>query len=295
MRSDLDRQLREYSRHMDEKQGALSVDDILERSGELQVIPKAIPRRQRQQLSQRSRWIAAAAAAVAVLVVVIGIGFLSGTDRSPGPVDQPTTTLGEIRSDFPASGPVEPGTYHIPSSPWNVAGFTMTMPEGWETAYGSPGAGKASDSGAELGFYFVLVDATYSDPCVGSAGTVDELREVGPTVDDLAQALLEQPHTVATGPVDTTLGGLPAKRIDLTVADDPETATCNVNVPGHLQIWYSPPVDDFFVLLGDARASVYILDVNGERQVFVTQVQDEARAEDLEEMQTIIDSIQIDT
>ena len=292
MRSDLDRQLREYSRQMDEKQGALSVDDILERSGELQVIPKARPGRQSQQLSSRRRWIAAAA--VAVLVIVIGIGFLSGTDRPPGPVDQPTTTVGEIRSDFPASGPVEPGTYHIPPSGWSVSGFTMTMPEGWVTQYGSPGAAKASDSVGELGFYFVIVDAIYSDPCVGSAGEADELMKVGPSVDDLANALLEQPHTVTTGPVDTTLGGLPAKRIDLTMEDDPETATCNTNLPGNLQIWLSQPVDDYLVL-GDGTASVYIFDVNGERQVFVTQVGDETTTEDLEEMQTIIDSIKIDT
>ena len=123
---------------------------------------------------------------------------------------------------------------------------------------------------------------------------MDELTEVGPTVDDLTNALLDQPHTVATGPVDTTLGGLPAKRIDLTVADDPETATCNINVPGNPQVWHSPPVDKYFVLMGDGTARVYILDVNGERQVFLTQVQDGTRAEDLSQMQTIIDSIQID-
>ena len=175
-----------------------------------------------------------------------------------------------------------------------VAGMTVTMPEGWETQYGSPGAAKVSDTDGELGFYFVIVDAIYSDPCVGSAGGPEGLMAVGPSVDDLATALLEQPHTVATGPVDTTFGGLPAKKIDLTMAADPETATCNVNLPGHLQIWHSTPLDKDFVLLGDGTASVYIVDVKGERQVFLTQHRAGATPHDLGEMQTIIESILID-
>jgi hypothetical protein len=171
----------------------------------------------------------------------------------------------------------------------------MTMPDGWEIDPAiPPGVAKNSNSDGEVTFYPVIVDAIYSDPCVGSGGGADELMEVGPSVDDLAQALLEQPHTVVTGPVDTTLGGLPAKRIDLTMSDDPETATCNINLPGHLQIWHSPPVDKYFVLLGDGTASVYILDVNGERQVFLTQHLDGTPAADLSQMQAIIDSIRID-
>jgi hypothetical protein len=206
----------------------------------------------------------------------------------------PTTTA-EVRFDFPASGPVEGGIYHIPPSAWNLAGLTMTMPEGWETQYGSPGAFKHSDQGGELGFYFVIVDSIYADPCIGSGGEgAPDLMKVGPSVDDLANALLEQPHTVTSGPVDTTLGGLPAKRIDLTIGEDPETATCNVNIPGSLQIWHSEPVDKYFVL-GDGSASVYILDVNGERQVFVTHVRAATSSDDIAEMQAIIDSIEIDS
>jgi hypothetical protein len=97
MSVDLDRQLREYCRDMDEKQGALSFEDILELTGELQVIPRL----GNQQLSPRRRWIAAVAAAVAVLVVVIGIGFLSGTDGTPEPADTPpppTTVAPDVES-----------------------------------------------------------------------------------------------------------------------------------------------------------------------------------------------------
>lgn len=211
------------------------------------------------------------------------------TDPTTTTTTAASTTVAAARSDFPASGPVEPGTYHIPPSAWNVAGLTMTMPEGWEAQYGAPGAIKHSDQLGELAFYFVILDAIYSDPCEGEG----ELIEVGTTVDDLANALLEQPHTVATGPVDTTLGGLTAKRIELTVPDDLDPAACRMGE--HLQIWYSPPADKYFVLLGDATNSVYILDVKGERQVLLAGYRAGATAEDVAEMQTIIESISIDS
>ena len=217
------------------------------------------------------------------------------TAASSTPTTAPTTTVVVASSEWPTSGPVEPGTYHIPSSAWNVAGFEMTLPGGWEIDPAiPPGVAKNYDSEEEVSFYPVIVDAIYSDPCVGSAGGADQLTRVGPSVDDLAQALLDQPHTMATSPVDTTLGGQQAKRIDLTVEDNPETATCNINLPGHLQIWHSPPVDKYFVLLGDGTASVYIIDVNGERQVFLTQHRVGTSSDDLSQLQAIIESILID-
>ena len=45
---------------------------------------------------------------------------------------------------------------------------------------------------------------------------------------------------------------------------------------------------------GDGIASVYILDANGQRQVMVTQYRAGTGAEDIAEMQTIINSIVID-
>jgi hypothetical protein len=49
------------------------------------------------------------------------------------------------------------------------------------------------------------------------------------------------------------------------------------------------------VLLSDGPASAYILDVKGERQVFTTQYRAGATAEDISEMETIIESINIDS
>jgi hypothetical protein len=296
MSLDLDRQLREYCQYLDDKQGALSFEDIVKRTGQQQVIqgPEV------EERSPRSWWIAAAAAVI-ILVAAVGIRFLpaSGVTREPAgqltttSIATPTTstTVAADISEWPPPGPIEAGTYHIAPSTWTVADLTLTMPGGWETQYGSPGAIKGDGQDREVGFHFWIVDAIYTDPCVGSRGPED-LTRVGPSVDDLAAALLAQPFTGATGPADTTIGGVPAKRIDLAIPDGVYTTACNL--PLKLQIWHSVPADDYFVLLDDGTASVYIFDVNGERQVLVTQYQDGATAEDLTELQTIVDSINID-
>lgn len=229
-------------------------------------------------------WLVAATVALAACTT----STTDDTVRASTSTTAASTTDVAARSDFPASGPVESGTYHIPPSAWNVAGLTVTMPEGWEAQYGAPGAIKHSDQLGELAFYFVIVDAIYSDPCEGEGEPI----EVGPKVGDLAKALLQQPHTVANERVET-LGGLPAIRIKLTAPDDLDPAACRMG--RHLQIWHSTPADKYFVLLGDATAHVYIFDVKGERQVFLTGYRAGATADDVAEMQTIIESISIDS
>ena len=149
---------------------------------------------------------------------------------------------------------------------------------------------KHSDAPEELGFNAVVPDTIYADACEGSQG---ERMEVGPSVDDLAAALLKQQGPKTSGPVDTTLGGYPASRIDLTVPKGFDLKPCNL--PDALQIWFSPPADNYFVLLPDGIASVYIVDVDGQRQVFLTQYGSATSDEDVRELQAILDSIHIGT
>jgi hypothetical protein len=203
--------------------------------------------------------------------------------RSPAP--GATTTPFVYRAE-PVS--IETGTYLIPASEWSIADFTVTIPEGWAVQYGHVFL-KHSDASDELGFYAVVPDDVYADVCEGDGDVMD----VGTSVDDLAAALLEQSGATANGPVDTTLGGYPAVRIDLTVPRRLDLKTCRLEGFG-LQIWYSSPADKYFVLLPDGIASVFILDVDGRRQVFVTQYRSGASGEDVRELQAILDSIHIE-
>lgn len=246
-------------------------------------------------LQRKLRNIGLVAAVLALAACSTPIGQNPSTTNNPfpsstlAPATPTTTATADPPADpeWPSEGPIEPGTHHLAPSEWSVAGLTLTIPEGWETELGPPTGIKHADRDGELAFYFVTVDRIFSDPCEGIEG-----EKIGPSVGDLVTALVEQPVTETSEPVDTTLGGLPATQILLTVPAGFDTTECNASVG--LQIWYSQPADKYLVALADGTVAIYILDVNGERQVFYTQHRVGTSANDLDEMRIIQESIHID-
>lgn len=234
----------------------------------------------------------AALAVSGLLTVATSCAGVGSVERQPTtPSTQPTPTPGATTAVFPYSSEpiaIEPATYRVSKSEWALRDFTVALPDGWTVQYGHVYA-KHPDADDEIGFYAVVVDAIFADACKGGEVTV----EVGPGVDDLAEALIERSGAVASGPVRTTLGGHPATRVDFAVPDGFDVRACRMQGAG-LQIWYSPPADKHFVLLPDGRASAYILDVGGQRQVFLTQYRAMTSDEDLAELQAILDSVRID-
>lgn len=228
-------------------------------------------------------------AAVLLVIVTACGGSGIAEPRASAPSATPSDTPDSTTTPFPhETEPVaiEPGTYRIPSSSWSVADFTVTFPEGWTVQYGHVYASNP-DEDDEFGFYAVVVDDIFADACEGETGG---LTEIGPSVDDLAEALLQQPGPEANGPIDTTLGGYPAIQIDLTIPGALDLETCSFEGVG-LQIWYSLAADKYFVLLADGVASVYIVNVDGRRQVLLTQHRSGTSDDDLSELQSILDSI----
>jgi hypothetical protein len=238
-----------------------------------------VPRKRRTSLVAAGVLAAASVAGIALVV--------NRSDDAETPVPSATTVVPALGSIPAGDAPIEPGSYLVPSSAWSVADFTVTFPEGWRVQSGHDYMKNTEDD--ELGFHAVVVDEIWAESCAGSNSRP---IDVGPSVDDLTAALLQQPGPTKSEPVDTTLGGYPATRIDLSVPDGFDLSACNAADVG-LQIWYSEPADANFVLLDDHTASVYILDINGERQVFLTQHGPTTTDEDLAELQTVLDSIRI--
>lgn len=228
-----------------------------------------------------------ALAASAALVVA-----LAGCEVGANGTTQPSihAPVSASAGSMPAQGPIAAGTYNIPSSVWSVADFAVTFPPGWTVHYGHVYS-KHEDQPGEVGFYAVVVDQIYTDACRGDGVA----QPVGPHVDDLVTALLKQPGPHASGPVDTTLGGRPATRVGFTVPEGLDLRSCRLADAGvlGLQVWYSPPADKYFVLLGDGIASAYILDIDDHRQVILTQHRASTTASDLAELQEILGSIRI--
>jgi hypothetical protein len=147
-----------------------------------------------------------------------------------------------------------------------------------------------ADEPGEVAFYPVVVDAIFADACAGSDGAS---VKVGPGVDDLAAALLAQPGAIVSGPVATTLGGHPATRLDLTFPTGVDLTGCSSGGDG-LQIWYSAAADKHFVLASDGIASVYVFDVDVQRQDVLTQYRTGTPDADVRELDAIVDSIRFE-
>ena len=91
------------------------------------------------------------------------------------------------------------------------------------------------------------------------------------------------------------MGGHPATRIDLDYPGSKPLSNCRLSTtpgiePGVLQVW-----SGYFVLFPAESASVYVVDVGGRAQVFVTRTRDDASAADRAELQSILDSIRFQT
>lgn len=237
----------------------------------------------------RSRTLALGAlVAGAVLVAGCSAGASSTAsepDAAPHSQTDPSSQPSSEPPLFGASGAapvkIEAGTHTVPASAWSVADFTVTFPEGWSEQYGHVFA-MNPDKADEAGFYPIVVDEIFADACGPNARVV----KVGPTVGDLVNALYRQKGPDLSAPHSVRLAGMDAVRIDYAVPSDLDLDTCRLAQDGvdGLQIWRSEAADKYFVLTPDARYSVYILLVDGRRQVFLTQYREATSREDRAEL-----------
>jgi hypothetical protein len=207
---------------------------------------------------------------------------------SPSPGSTPSSTLGA--RILPINGELEPGTYFI-SRPGvvNAERLWFTVPAGWATEdYGF--VAKHRDTPGEVLFVTWVVTHVFSDVCQWEGSLV----EAGTTVDSLVTALSEQEGLEASEPTDTTVGGFPAKRIELTVPAHLDTSTCS---SGNLHYWPGPGPDMDSGMCcnrpGNTDA-IYVVDVNGSREVIVARHHPDSSPESIAELQSIIDSITIE-
>ena len=174
--------------------------------------------------------------------------------------------------------------------------LTFTVPEGWSVGADNT-ALLAEMDGREI--YIMRWDIThvYADPCQWE-GT---LEEVGPTVDDLAAALEQQPMRDATVS-DVELDGFAGKLVTMSVPDDMDFdpsathsdgfADCDL---GQFMTSNNPAGNNVRGQQGPGqRDDVYILDVNGTRLELDVAYYPDLPQADLDEIESIVQSVRID-
>jgi len=227
------------------------------------------------------------ALAMAVLLTMVLAGCQGEGSAATGGSTSSSSPPGTLPNETEAVA-IGSGMYRVTPEPSSsVLPYTVTLPEGWSVQYGIRLSKNPDADG--VGFYATSVQEVFADACAGTEGKV---VKVGAGVDDLVTALLEQSGTQASDPAETTLGGYPATRVDLTVPAGFAVQDCNV--PVALQLWFAEPSasEGYTVLFPDTTASVFIVDVDGQRQVFFTEQWAGASEQDRQELQAALDSIQ---
>jgi len=230
------------------------------------------------------------ATAAVVLLAFLGIRFLGGVN-----VSSPSDTATPSPSPTPVAfselgGPIPPGPVILDGS-FPLA-ISFDVPTGWE--------GNARDElsdevdfnrrrgdAAPAWVSFSLVANAYADPC----HPVEMNPPLGPTVDDLVNALTSMAD-VETGPVtDVLVDGHPGKRFDFATTVVPADAGCDDEV--WLSLWRGTAGTNS-VVPGPTNLQFTIVDVDGTRLLMSTQSWDNTRSSDLAEAKAIIDSVRFE-
>jgi hypothetical protein len=230
---------------------------------------------------------------------ILGFATLAGcagtaATLSPAPTPIPTPAgTGE------PSGQLQAGTYTAhPFAPTDTMKATFTVPsDKWEAIHfdqqGMLGVAWAGDSGG-VGIGFMRVDSLNADPCKWS-GPGDDVN-IGPSVDDLADALANSTLFDATQPVPTTVSGFSGKKLQITMlpavftpTDPADSSTCDQGNPA---VWNGKGFDIYPQGVSN-RWALTILDVQGKRVVILASDFANSEQQRQTELRAIADSIQI--
>ena len=229
----------------------------------------------------------AAAAAVATRSLWYGdVPALRNAEPiAPDPAPRSATDLVDLH------GPLEPGLYSM--ALWGESNQTgplpravVDVPEGYFSNGGydiDAGRQGVTDDqfGQVSGWHAVQVLA---DPCRGRTAA-----DVGPTVQDLARALVRQTGP-SSQPQPVTLDGHHGLSLEVTVPPDADLTRCTDE---NYTLWRTEPVGDsvFAVPTPGVVNRLWILDVDGTRLVVVTSLYPDETDELHQEQIAIAESI----
>jgi len=157
-------------------------------------------------------------AVVVVVAVIAAVRLLPvaniGDEREPTPIPTPLATSSPSAVPTPTAVAI--------SIPGLAGGqVAVTVPEGWTMG------GWYVNNGDDAYVAVYPVENVYSDPCHWQ-GSLPE-PPVGPSVDDLATALVNQPTRDATVS-DVTLGGYSGKVVHMSVPTDISFSDCDLGI-----------------------------------------------------------------
>ena len=243
--------------------------------------------------------------ATVLVLAVVTLGACSSTVETEGPgASSAAATGSSAEAETPADSlspkafpeddepvAVEAGTYlvsgAVAGSDSALAGYTVTVPDGWTGDSGGD-LKKDEDTPQGIGVSPWALDeiGVFEEACRGDLG---DPGLAPASVAELVSALRAQKSgPIVSDPVATTLGGLPATRVDLDYPDRMARAHCRAGT-GQLQVWGT-----YFVFFPNHTASLYVVGVAGQSLLLLVDTADGASVADRAEVQSILDSIRFE-
>jgi hypothetical protein len=231
------------------------------------------------------------AAAAVVVAAFLGYRFLiepsiGGPPPAPSQTPEPTPSASSTTPTLVSGmGPLFPGTYLISDvEPFTI---TITIPDGWESAMVPAQIwGPGDNPKSSVGWY--TVDGLFADPCDPTQGYLD----VGPTADDLVQALASHPTVSVEQTTDVTVSGYPGTLLELTgsaVECGGAESLFMTTQPGDVDRPH--PADRQY---HPAGVDLIVLNVNGDRLAIGSSIGTGARGETATEIDSIVESTVIE-
>ena len=226
-------------------------------------------------------------AAAAVLVAIIGFTVVNGASGDFGSAD-PTVSPEPSVSALSGQAQLAPGRYSARSG--ISLQVTASVPGNW-SAVGNWGVmgPRGHDAPDGMGLRFYTVGNLLNNPGSYADGVQDP--PVGPTVDDLVEAIVEQEEWTSSTPTELTIGGYPAQHVRITIPDgakfdprDDGAAFYLFQDEGAGQTW-GLEIGQMF--------DVYVVDVDGERLVLDALHYPGTSEADLAALEAVVDSIEI--
>lgn len=161
--------------------------------------------------------IGLAVAAVAI-AAILGFNYLANANVGGPGLGDPTPTPIPTATAVADTGGLRP---HVIGSPFPVR-ITLQVPDGWRSwvatadAHGLVVDNALGESTSGWGPAFWIVQNVYADPCDISSRLDPQL---GPTVDDLVEALASLPGYEASTPTPVTVSGFEGVEFQLTAPE----------------------------------------------------------------------------
>jgi len=248
--------------------------------------------------------LAGAVAAVAI-VGVIGYSLLPGSSTGgggPAPSVTPSATPTAAPSARPLTGDrLAAGTYSTKPFTGDAAGITVTLtvPDGWSGAESFAISSPTFDAPSGSGVVFLQATGPFDDPCRWDKAGTGHYAEasgkvVGPSVDDLVDAIRANKSFTSSAPVDITVDGYAGKQVDIQLPSDIDFKSCDKET-GDADGQYYPLAGGwgFYAQGPGNRWHLRVFDVDGSRLIAAVIDYAQTPADVQAEAQAIIDSIQI--